>query len=137
MELFITKNPPITLGDIQEFETATELSLPEDYKADLLKYNGATTESIYIYFGEPDDGINFFYFLPLKYGSSMHVEIIDYLPEKHILIGCTQTGNLAMSLNDEDYGNVYVYYSEGELTWLASSFTAFVSGLIDYTDEME
>lgn len=137
MDLFITANPPITLSDLQEFETSTGLFLPEDYKAHLLQYNGAKVESIYVYFGVPDDGINFFYFYPLKHGSSMQVEIVDYLPEKHITIGRTQGGSLAMSLDDEHYGNIYVYYSEGELTFLASSFTAFVSGLTDYTDVME
>ena len=137
MELFITENPPITLSDIQEFETATELSLPEDYKAHLLKYDGARTESMYLYFGEPDDDINFSYFLPLKYGDSMHVEMDDYLPRKHITIGCTRFGYLAMALDEEHYGHIYVYYSEVILTWLAPSFTAFVSGLIDCTDEME
>lgn len=137
MELFYQENPPITAQDIREFEANLGVSLPEDYKAHLLEYNGASVESIEVYFGEPDDDINFFYFLPLKYGDSMHIEMHDYLPRKHITIGCTRGGYLAMSLDDEHYGNIYAYYSEAELTWLASSFTAFVSGLTDYTDEME
>lgn len=137
MELFIAENPPITLSDIQEFETTTGLFLPEDYKAHLLEYNGAEVESIEVYFGVPDDGINFYYFHPLKYGDSILVGTQDYLPEKHICIGCTATGYLAMALTEDNYGNIYVYYSEAELTWLASSFTAFVSGLTDYADSME
>ena len=137
MELFIAENPPITLSDIQEFEAAKGLTLPEDYKAHLLRYNGAEVESIEVYFGVPDDGINFSYFHPLKYGDSILVDTEDYLPEKHITIGCTSTGYLAMSLAEEAYGHIYVYYSEAELTWLADSFTAFVSDLTDYTDSME
>lgn len=137
MEQFIAENPPITLSDIQEFETTTEVSLPEDYKAHLLEYNGALVEGVEVYFGEPDDGIRFFYFLPLKYGSSSHVEMDDYLPEKHITIGCTQGGYLAMALTEENYGHIYVYYSDAKLIWLTPSFTAFVAGLIDYADNEE
>lgn len=83
MKLFITQNPPIALNNIEKFEPTKELYLPKDYKAHLLEYNEATTESIYMYFGEPDNGINCFYFLPLKYGDSMHVEIINYLLKSH------------------------------------------------------
>lgn len=137
MELFIAENPPIKLNDIQEFESATGLIFPEDYKAHMLQYNGATVESIDVYFGVPDDGINFSYFHPLKYGDSILVSTQDYLPKKHITIGCTYTGYIAMSLAEDSYGSIYTYYSEAELTWLAESFTEFVSGLIDYTDEME
>lgn len=137
MELFTAENPPITLNDIQEFETAKRLILPEDYKAHMLQYNGATVESIEVYFGVPDDDINFSYFHPLKYGDSILVDTRDYLPEKHITIGCTSTGYLAMSLAEDSYGSIYAYYSEAELTWLAGSFTAFISGLTDYADEEE
>lgn len=74
MELFTAENPPITLNDIQEFETAKGLTLPEDYKAHMLQYNGATVESIEVHFGVPDDDINFSYFHPLKYGDSILVD---------------------------------------------------------------
>lgn len=134
MDLFVAKNPPITLRDLQDFETSTGLLLPGDYKTHLLMYNGAETESTEVYFGEPDDGINFFYFHPMKHGSTMLMGTRDYLPAQYISIGCTQTGYLAMSLNEDNYGSIHVYYSEVELTWLAPSFTAFVSGLADYPD---
>ena len=136
MELFIAENPPITLSDIQEFETAKGLTLPEDHKAHLLQYNGAEVESIEAYFGVPDDDSNFSYFHPLKYGDSILVDTEDYLPEKHITIGCTSTGYLAMSLTEDTYGHIYVYYSEVELKFLAASFTEFIEGLIDYDDEL-
>ncbi|KMQ70293.1 hypothetical protein [Chryseobacterium koreense] len=90
-----------------------------------------------IYFGFPDDGINLLYFYPLKYGDSEQVGQHDYLPYKHISIGRFSTGDLAMSLLEDTYGHIYFYYSEVELNFLSSSFTAFVSGLIDYADEEE
>ena len=136
MELFIAENPPITLSDIHEFETSKGIIFPQDYKAHMLQYNGATVESIEVHFGVPDDGINFSYFHPLKYGDSILVDTKDYLPEKHITIGCTSTGYLAMSLAEDTYGHIYVYYSEGELKFLAASFTEFIEGLIDYEDEL-
>lgn len=137
MELFYQENPPITAQDIREFEANLGASLPEDYKAHLLTYNGGHSNSMDIYFGFPDDGINLFYFYPLKYGDSEQVEQHDYLPYKHISIGRFSTGDLAMSLLEDTYGHIYSYYSEVELNFLAPSFTAFVSGLIDYADDEE
>lgn len=135
MELFYQENPPITEQDIQEFEANLGVSLPEDYKAHLLTYNGGHTNSMEIYFGVPDDGINLFYFYPLKYGDSEQVEQHDSLPYKHISIGRFDTGDLAMSLFEDSYGHIYSYHSEVELKFLAASFTEFVEGLIDYEDE--
>lgn len=89
------------------------------------------------FFGEPDDGINFSSFHPIKYGKSLLVEKKDYLPEKYIGIGLTGTGYLAMSLDEQTYGSIYVHYSEVELKFLATSFTEFTDGLIDYSDDFE
>lgn len=135
MELFELRNKLITSEEIREFEAETGLSLPEDYKAHMLQYNGGHASGIDVFFGEPDDGINLSCFLPMKYAdSSLVVETKDYLPEKYISIGLTQTGYLAMSLDEETYGSIYVHYSEAELEFLAASFTEFVNGLIDYSD---
>ncbi|MCI3939505.1 SMI1/KNR4 family protein [Chryseobacterium aahli] len=99
----------------------------------MLKYNGGSPLSYYIYFGEPDDGILLSGFKSIKYGTSL-VEKQDYLPKNHLSIGYIETGYLAMSLDEKDYGNIFVYYSEAELEFLASSFTAFLEGLVDYTN---
>ncbi|WP_175620518.1 SMI1/KNR4 family protein [Chryseobacterium schmidteae] len=132
MELFSVENPPIMLEDLKEFEAALGLSLPEDYKAHLLAYNGAGLKSTEVFFGYMDDGINLYYFHPIKYGNSLQSGKRDYLPEKYICIGCILGGYLAMSLDEQTYASIYSYYSEVELEYLASSFTEFVDGLIDY-----
>lgn len=132
MDIFEIENPPITAQDLSAFETETGLLFPEDYRLHLLQYNGGNTISMDIYFGEPDDGINLLYFYPLKHGDSLMVEPSDYLPAKHISIGATSTGYLAMSLHEENYGSIYVHYSEAILKFLAPSFTEFIAGLIDY-----
>jgi len=85
----------------------------------------------------PDDGKRLFYFFPIKYAGSLLVEKKDYLPEKHLNIGTTETGYLSMSLDEEDYGAIDVYYSEAELEFVAASFTEFLNGLVDYTDDFE
>lgn len=134
MEIFKTENQLITPEELNEFETEIGLSLPDDYKEHMLKCNGGSPHSYDFYFGVPDDGINLSYFYPIKYGTSSLVEKEDYLPEKYISIGKTQTGYLAMSLHEENYGSIFVHYSEVELEFLASSFTEFTDGLIDYKD---
>jgi hypothetical protein len=133
MKLFKAENQSISYEELEAFETTIALSLPKDYKAHMLQYNGGSVSSIYVFFGEPDDGINLFGFYPIKYGTSLFVERKDYLPEKYIGIGRTGTGYLAMSLNAENYGNIFVHYSDVKLEYLASSFTEFVNGLTDYS----
>jgi len=53
----------------------------------------------------------------------------DVLPQSDIYIGYTLTGPICMSLG-ENYGAIYVLYSDGERVDLASSFTEFVNGLV-------
>lgn len=132
-DLFRLEHPLISIEELNEFEAAIGLPLPEDYKAHMLSCNGGTAADIYLFFGVPDDGINLFGFYPIKYGDTLFAGPRDYLPEKHLAIGRTGTGYLAMSLDETTYGNIYVHYSEVELEFLAASFTEFIDGLIDYT----
>lgn len=136
-DLFTSENPAISAEELKEFETTIGLVLPEDYKAHMLTYNGGAFVSIYLFFGLPDDGINLLGFYPIKHGDTLLVERRDYLPEKHLAIGRTGTGYLAMSLDEISYGNIYVHYSEVELEFLAASFTDFIDGLTDYTSIFE
>ncbi|MEJ5102685.1 SMI1/KNR4 family protein [Chryseobacterium sp. MYb328] len=128
---FEIENKLITSDELHEFEIKTGISLPQDYKKHMLKYNGGSPLSYDLYFGEPDDGILLSGFKSIKYGTSL-VEQKDYLPPKYLSIGYTETGYLAMSLDEKEYGNIFIYYSEAELTLLAPSFTEFLEGLVDY-----
>ncbi|MEO4005359.1 SMI1/KNR4 family protein [Flavobacterium sp. CAU 1735] len=133
---FRIDNERITAEELNEFEQEIGLTLPEDYRAHMLKYNGGSPFSYYLYFGEPDDGILLFRFKSIKYGDPL-VEKQDYLPENYLSMGYTESGYLVMSLDENEYGSIFVCYSEAELTKLASSFTEFLDGLVDYTDTFE
>ncbi|MNU83700.1 SMI1 / KNR4 family protein [compost metagenome] len=137
MEIFKARNPLISPEELKEFETEIGLSLPEDYKAHMLKYNGGSPLSMYLFFGAPDDGINLLGFYPIKYGTTLFSGKKDYLPENHIGIGRTGTGYLVMSLDEKTLGNIYVHYSEVELKFLAASFTEFIGGFDDYIADFE
>lgn len=137
MKIVEANHSLITPKELKEFEAEIGLSLPEDYKMHMLKYNGGSASSIYLFFGEPDNGINLLGFYPIKYGTTLFAGKKDYLPEKHIGIGRTGTGYLAMSLDEKTHGNIYVHYSEVELQFLAASFTEFVAGLENYSDDFE
>lgn len=132
MEFFEITNQLITPEELEAFEKEIGLCLPADYKAHMLQYNGATTASMDLFFGDPEDGIQFASFHPIKYGDSLLSGKRDYLPENYLALGLTGTGYLAMSLDEQTHGNVYVHYSEVELEFLAASFTEFIAGLIDY-----
>lgn len=132
----------ITESDLVEFESMIGLTLPEDYKKHMLKYNGGKpTPSLGVYFGTPNNSIELSRFHSIKYGSSTiksrYEDSKRYLPGNHITIGYTITGNLCMSLDEKSYGHIYVYYSDVELEFLASSFTEFINGLNVYESEDE
>lgn len=133
---FRIENELITEEELNEFEQEIGLTLPEDYRVHMLKYNGGLPQSYSLYFGEPDDGILLSSFKSIKYGTPL-VEKQDYLPENYLSIGYTETGYLAMSLDQKEYGSIFVYYSEVELTKIAASFTGFLESLVDYTDVFE
>lgn len=54
---FRIENELITEEELNEFEQEIGLTLPEDYRVHMLKYNGGLPQSYSLYFGEPDDGI--------------------------------------------------------------------------------
>ncbi len=125
--------------EVEEIELELGVKFPSDYKDFMLVYNGGSSASTGVYFGGYDDGVRFSSFLPLKYGDDTleesYLESRDVLPENLTPIGYTGTGFLAMSLGENDYGSVYVYYSDVEPEFLATSFTEFLNGLVDYGDE--
>ncbi|EDP96811.1 SMI1/KNR4 family protein [Kordia algicida OT-1] len=125
----------ITLKEIEQLETDYSIKLPEDYKNHMLKFNGINPLEDYYFLPDTwEDEINFFSTLPIKYGHYIFekANLIGYLedyPENHVSIGRTRTGGLSLSLHKEDYGSIYVYYSDGEMHKLAASLTEFLQGL--------
>lgn len=130
-----SKSQNITLEEFQQLEKNYSIKFPQDYKDHMLKYNGINPLEDYYFLPDTwEDAINFFYILPIKYGSYIFEEgnligsLEDY-PEMQLMIGVTRTGNLSMSLKKEEYGSIYVYYSDGEMHKLTNSFTEFLEGL--------
>ena len=126
---------PISNSEILNLELEYGVLLPEDYKEKMLEMNGfSSTDDLYFKPEIWDDEIEFFYIFSIKYGSSTFEkyntkeELNDY-PEGKISIGRSRTGNFAISVKKDDYGSVYVYYSDGEIHKLANSFTKFLEGL--------
>ena len=132
------KNKLITENEISELTNQTGKIFPKDYKDFLLKSNGAYFESSDIFFGEYDDDINVFEIYSLKYGKSNFLEHNEFndgiLDDGYFNIGRIRGGNICMSLQEQNYGSIYAYYSTVELEFLAPSFTEFLEGLIDYKD---
>lgn len=132
------KNKLITENDISELTNQTGKIFPKDYKDFLLKSNGAYFESADIFFGEYDDDINVFEIYSLQYGKSNFSEQNQFndgiLDDGYFNIGRIRGGTICMSLQEKNYGCIYAYYSTAELEFLASSFTEFLEGLIDYKD---
>ncbi|WP_420571191.1 SMI1/KNR4 family protein [Kordia sp.] len=130
-----SKAQNITLEEFQQLENNYSIKLPQDYKNHMLKCNGINPLEDYYFLPDIwEDEINFFYILPIKYGSYIFEEgnLIGYLedyPEMQVMIGVTRTGSLSMSLKKEEHGSIYVYYSDGEMHKLANSFTEFLEGL--------
>jgi len=61
MEFYI-QNQLVTEQEIQDFEREYNLTLPNDYKAHLLKYNGGVVTNSNLYFEEYDSGIRYLVF---------------------------------------------------------------------------
>ena len=131
----------ISIQEVEQLERDYNIKLPQDYKDHMLTYNGINPLKNYYF--QPniwEDEINFFSTLPIKYGDYIFEEanLIGYLkdyPENHISIGRSRTGSISISLKKDEYGSVYVYYSDGEIHKLANSFTEFLEGLEEYEDD--
>ncbi len=113
---FVIKNELITVIELQEFEQKLGgFKLPKDYIEHMLKYNGGGVYDDYVW--NEDSSIEFLYFYPIKFeNNNMESALIsreDVLPESDIYIGAIRGGSLCMSLG-ENYGAIYVFYSDGE-----------------------
>ncbi|WP_286920439.1 SMI1/KNR4 family protein [Flavobacterium sp. UBA4197] len=132
-------NKLVTESEISEVESQIGSIFPEDYKAFLLKSNGAYFDSTEVFLGDYDDDINVFEIYSLKYGESNFIENNEFnegiLDEGYFNIGSIRGGNICMSLREENYGVIYVYYSTAELEFAALSFSEFLEELVDYSSE--
>lgn len=121
---------------LQEFEATMESPLPQDYRQHMLDYNGGIkAKDGFLYYTkyESEEGElvlkSLHHFKGGGGGSVVHYsKSFDFLP-KAIDIGSIYGGILSMSLADNDYGHIYMQFSDTDPEKVANSFTEFLEGL--------
>jgi hypothetical protein len=124
---------PITLEELNEFQTLIGTTLPEDYRQHMLTYNGGgVTEFNIAHISDPEGGGGILDFYPIKYGSNTIEEVnetlSDVIPSGHLIIGRARGGGkIIISLNnDATYGNTKHWYPDGTIYDLSPSFTQLI-----------
>ncbi|WGH74768.1 SMI1/KNR4 family protein [Tenacibaculum tangerinum] len=127
---FENTKEPVSVQEIKEFETKFNIKFPESYKLHILKYNGGYP-SLDMYFG--DFNIPIDSFLSIKHGNQTIERVMNNLSNvlkgKEVPFARSTSGTIYMSLKEEDYGSVYVAYSEWNPKLLAKTFDEFIEGI--------
>lgn len=140
MKLFkrTTAGIPATEGTVTTFETAKGTRLPEDYRQHMLDLNGGVQISDgNLYFANyvSDEGelvlSSLFHFEGPGSSVVEASELYDSLPNG-IVIGDFDGGLISMSLDEGDYGHIYMEFSYTDPEKIANSFTEFLNGLEPY-----
>jgi hypothetical protein len=135
---FNIEEKKITLLELNEFEQNLSLTLPDDYKQHMLKYNGGYPSGENVHFQHPTEIIKVSYLHPIKYGDPTMEEYLymkDVLPMNHLSIGAILGGGLSISLDEKNYGNVFIYYSDLNPEKIANSFSNFINGLFEADED--
>ncbi|RFB12693.1 SMI1/KNR4 family protein [Bacillus sp. HNG] len=141
MTKVISENPKISLQDIKQFEQEYDVTLPQQYIAFLLEYNGGYPHesSFQISDDEGESLINKFYGLgQMKSNLGKVFEILEgEIPEGFISIANDPAGNeILLGVSEEFHGKVYFWIHDIEpedemdnMFILANSFDEFFSNL--------
>ena len=128
---------PISLDELNEFETLIGMSLPEDYKAFMLEHNGGSIENLnHINYPNGEQGLARLF--SIKYGSGFTMEKMflsntERIPKGHLVIGSTNLGaRIIISLNDDEtYGTTLEWLDEdGAYNSLSPSFTQLLNDMV-------
>ena len=125
---------PVNEGDIQNLEQLIGNELPEDYKAHLLQCNGGSIPLWYEYvFIHGKNELFLGGFHQLKHGDG-NIETYynhkhDFLYPKLLPIGAITGGSLAIGYQDDNKGEIHVYFSDEGPYKIANSFTEFIEAL--------
>lgn len=129
---------PITIGEINNFESLIGLSLPNDYKQHMLTYNGGDVVELYTaHISNPEGGSGISDFYPIKYGGNTLEEVNetlnDVVPSGYLIIGRTRGGGkIIISLNSGGtYGNTKEWYPDGTINDLSPSFTQLLNDQVE------
>ncbi|WGH74762.1 SMI1/KNR4 family protein [Tenacibaculum tangerinum] len=120
--------------DIENLEKLIGSELPEDYKQHMLKYNGGSIPLWYEYiFIHNKRELSLEGFHQLKYGDD---NVESYFGHKHdflypnlLPIGAITGGYIAMGYQQENKGEIYVYFSDEDPYKIANSFNEFIEGI--------
>ena len=157
---FIGTKEPATQADVEAIEHEYGFTLPDDYKAHILRYNGGWPQrTTFMQLEEDGEQIarDVSDFKSVRHGtgtlerslsslrSELHDDLVPFAKEAG--------GDIfVLSVGPEDYGSVYYIghefykppkhkemkqprqYGKG-VSFLAPSFTAFLDGLVDVPDE--
>ena len=158
--IFVGTEEPATLSEIKAIEEEYGFTLPDDYKAHLLLYNGGWPKErdTFMQPAEADGNsiprtISDFY--SIEHGDETFEDALEDLADQlhpHLVPFGSETGGdqFLLSVGPEDYGSVYYishefytppkrkemkqhrHYGKG-VSFLAPSFTAFLNGLVAST----
>jgi hypothetical protein len=125
----------ITVEELNTFETLIGKTLPQDYRQHMLTYNGGVLEEDVEHINYSDSGgISSFH--PIKYGyytmEELFEDLKEFLPHGYIPIGKTSNGGqIIISLNnDNNYGNIKEWFTDGDTRDLSSSFTQLLNDMV-------
>lgn len=125
---------------LNQFEATIGKTLPQDYRAHMLTYNGGDVEQEDIeHKNYTEDGGGISYFFPIGTGDYTIEEVYtvmtsnSMLPPGYIPIGTTQGGGkIIMSLNnDSSYGYTEEAYPDGTRRDLSPSFTDLINDMVE------
>ncbi len=116
------------------FVAGLNVSLPEDYKTHVLKYNGGYPDKEYI------NEIHIHYFHTIKHSDhpleNIWEKLRDVLPRNFFPIARDGGGNhICISLSKDTYGEIYMWYHDMDedkaIEFLAKDFTSFMDNLTE------
>ncbi|KAB1158916.1 hypothetical protein F7018_07370 [Tenacibaculum aiptasiae] len=127
---FIRDDKLISLNDLKDLEKLIESSLSKDYKQHMLSYNGGYMYSerskVYSY---EEEYVNFGRFFDLEKVKKMFNRKHDFLKNSFLTIGTVVGGYIAIGYNQNNFGEIHIYHSDGNPKKIANSFTEFIENL--------
>lgn len=126
----------ISEDDIIDFEQKKGITLPQDYRLHMLKWNGGGVDQFLKY--KDEDGFNFglMYLYALKNDDTTVISVNnmqeDLLPEGYLIIGRVRGGgDLIMCVNQGvNFGEIKVMEETLDTYYMASSLTQFFESQI-------
>ena len=136
---FEIENEKITLDEFNRFEKLLgDLKLPNDYKDHMLNYNGGSVPFDYDYiFSYQDDNNEFIEAKFIRFYSLERVKLTyekkhEFLFPKLLTIGLIEGGYLAMGYTQNNYGEIFVFFSSEGPYKVADSFTELIESMEEY-----